>query len=292
MKIMHAISACILLLCVQFDLSAQEPHKVYSFTIKESGDQLTLSYPKLLTGYNPAGYNNQPHFKAARKLYLTSMLEREKTTDIYALDLFTKKKHQVTHTPEAEYSPQLRPGTKNFTCVRVESDGETQRLWEFPTNQSTQGKPLFPEVKNVGYYYWMNRHEVMMFLVGDPHSLVKGDTRDDSIVQVTSNIGRGMGKTINDEFLYVQKLSEKTWYIKSLDISTLKSTIITETLDEAEDFTILSDGRLLMASKSSLYLYDPNNSKEWEQVADLSKYGLKNITRMAYNNDRILVVVD
>jgi len=293
MRILHILAVCLFIIggCNN-ELLAQEPHNLYSFTLKNINNQLSLSNPKLLTGYNLERYNNQPHFIKSRVLFLSSMMPQNPTTDIYSLDLFTKKKYQVIKTPEAEYSPQLRPGTNHFTCVRVESDGKTQRLWEFPSNHSTQGKALFPEVKNVGYYYWMNEHEVMMFLVGEPHSLVKGDTRDESIQQVTSNIGRGMGETMDGDFLYIQKLSEKTWYIKQLDIETLKSNIVIETLEGSEDFTVMSNGHLLMAKQSTIYTFDPKGTKEWTAVADLGKFGLKKITRLAYNQDRVLVVVD
>lgn len=228
----------------------------------------------------------------ARTIYLSSMLSQKNQTDIYALNLFSKKKYQVMSTPEAEYSPQLRPDTKSFTCVRVESDGVTQRLWQFPMDQSSQGKALFPDVKNVGYYYWLDENKVAMFLVGEPHRLVIGDARDNNIEQITSNIGRGMGMTPDGKFLYVQKLSDKTWYIKELDVVTQKSSIVVETLREAEDFIVLKDGSIMMASQASIYLFNPNGAKEWKPIADMRKYGLRNITRMAFNENRTLVLVD
>ncbi len=292
MKIHSFILACIFILTLSIESFAQDPHNIYSFSFRNLNNEITLSNPKFLTGYNAKGYNNQPYFMDARTIYLTSMVGQEQQTDIYALNLFNSKKHQVMNTPEAEYSPQLRPGTSSFTCVRVESDGVTQRLWQFPKDQSNQGKALFPEVKNVGYYYWLDEHRVAMFLVGEPHRLVIGDTRDNIIEQVTSNVGRGMGLTPDGTLLFVQKLSENTWYIKELDIETQRTSIVIETLRGAEDFVVMRDGSIMMASQASLYLFDPSGTKEWKPVADMRKYGLSNITRMAFNENRTLVLVD
>lgn len=284
--------ASILVMTCSLESFSQDPHNIYSFSYRNLNNEITLSNPKFLTGYNAKGYNNQPYFMGARTVYLTSMIGSQDQTDIYALNLFNSKKYQVTKTPEAEYSPQLRPNTNSFTCVRVESDGVTQRLWQFPKDQSTQGKPLFPDVKSVGYYYWLDEHKVAMFLVGEPHSLVIGDTRDNSIEPITSNVGRGMGMTPDGTLLFIQKLSENTWYIKELDIATKRTSIVVETLRGAEDFIVMSDGSIMMASQANIYLFDPNGSKEWKPIADMRKYGLSNITRMAFNQNRTLVIVD
>ncbi len=223
---------------------------------------------------------------------VASMIKGKSQTDIYSLNLFARRKAQITKTPESEYSPQLRPGTNFFNCVRVESDGKTQRLWEFPNSHATQGKPLFPEVKNVGYYHWLDQHRVALFLVGEPHSLAIGDTRDNSIETITSNIGRGMGSTPTGELLFIQKLSERTWYIKKLNPRTQKSTIVIETLDGAEDFVTMADGTIVMAQGAKLYATNPKVDKSWQEIADLRQYGLQKITRLAFNGERLLVVVD
>ncbi len=285
------LSALLLGLIFTIQLSAQDPHDLYSFNIKNVGDQISLSNPKFLNSFNTDGYNNQPHFTNTKSLYLTSLLKGTQQTDIYSLNLYTRTKSQVTKTPEAEYSPQLRPGTVAFNCVRVESDGKTQRLWQFPTNQSSQGKPLFPEVKNVGYYHWLDSDRAALFLVGEPHSLAIGDTRNNSISTITSNIGRGMASTPDGQLLFIQKLSDTTWYIKKLDSSSGKSTIVIETLKGSEDF-IIFDGKILMANGTKLFTCPLDGTKSWTEVADLSVYGLQKITRMAFNKDRVLVVVD
>jgi len=291
MKNLCLILAC-LTISINYDsLSAQDPNNIYSFNIKKIGGQIEITRPTFLNSFNESAYNNQPYFKNEKSLYLTSQLKGKSQTDIYQLNLFSRTKAQITQTPEAEYSPQLRPGTVAFNCVRVEADGKTQRLWQFPTNQSNQGKPLFPDVKNVGYYHWLDSDQVALFLVGEPHSLAIGDARDNSVQIITSNIGRGMASAPDGDLLFIQKLSESTWYLKKLNLKTGKSSIIVETLEGAEDFLLLDD-TILMAQGAKLYSYPIVGGTGWSEVANLSSIGLSQITRLAYNGGRVLVLVD
>lgn len=291
MKNLFLFLACVLG-CMSYSyLSAQDPHDIYSFNIKKVGNQMEMSRPSFLNEYNKNGYNNQPFFINEKSLYLTSQGAGDTQTDIYRLDLYKRTKGQVTQTPEAEYSPQIRPGTAAFNCVRVEADGVTQRLWQFPIDHANQGKPLFPETKNVGYYHWINSNQVALFLVGEPHRLAIGDTRDNSILNITSNIGRGMATAPDGDLLFIQKLSESTWYLKKLNLTTGKSNIIIEVPDGTEDF-VLVDNTILMAQGAKLYAYPLAGGTTWSEVADMSSIGLQNISRIAYNGNRVLVLVN
>ena len=280
-----------LLLFATLGLFAQGENNLYSFSFKKIGDQIDISRPVFLNSFNTGAYNNQPYFTDKKSIYVSSQLKGTEQTDIYALNLYNRTKSRVTQTPEAEYSPRLRPGTVAFNCVRVEADGVTQRLWQFPTNQSSQGRPLFPDVKNVGYFHWLDADRVAFFLVGEPHSLAIGDTNDGSIKNITSNIGRGLGSAPDGELLFVQKLSESTWYIKKLNPETGKSSILVETLDGSEDFVVIDDS-IFMAQGTKIYSCKMEGSRSWKEVADLKAYGLQKITRMAFNGDRVLVLVD
>jgi len=274
-------------------LEAQDPSNIYSFSFEKVDGEYQFSQAKFLNSYNEDAYNNQPSFTDTERILVTSKLRDSTQTDIQSLNLYTKEKYQVTDTPESEYSPQLHSDGEHFTCVRVEMDGKTQHLYQVPIDHSTQGKLLFPDVDNVGYYHWLDQYHVAMFLVDEPHSLAIGDIRDDNLEPITSNIGRGMGKAANGDLLYIQKLSERTWYIKRLNIDTKKSTIVTETLDGAEDFVVMADGSILMAQGSVLFLYDPSTSNnEWIPIGDLKRFGLNNIHRLAYNGNQLLVLVD
>ncbi|MCC6412076.1 MAG: hypothetical protein IT270_10480 [Saprospiraceae bacterium] len=252
----------------------------------------TVSKPRLLTGFNPKGYNNQPYFFGNSELYLTVQMPQDTTqTDIYALDLVARTQTRVTATPGlSEYSPTPMPDKKRFSTVRVEADGR-QRLWSFPKDRSDNGRPEYPDVYGVGYHAWMSDTLIAMFIVGEPHSLVVADKRSGKPIRIGMNPGRCLVALSATQLAYVQKATEQTWYLKIYDHKRKSSDILVKTIDGSEDFAVLSDGSFVAGSGSKLYKYMPGVDKEWKMVADLSGYGVGKITRLAVSPDGGKLVV-
>ena len=59
----------------------------------------------------------------------------------------------------------------------------------------------------------------------------------------------------------------------------------------SEDFTLLTDGTLLTGSNAKLFQFKASRDADWKEVADLSKFGVKKITRLAASKDGKLAVV-
>lgn len=252
----------------------------------------TVAKPRLLTGFNLKGYNNQPQFFSNSELYLTVQMPQDTTqTDIYALDLVARTQTRVTATPGLpEYSPMPMPGGKRFSAVRVEADGR-QRLWSFPLNRSDNGLPEFPDVYGVGYHAWMSDTLAALFIVGEPHTLVVANKRSGKPIRIAMNPGRCLVAMSPTQLAYVQKATEQTWYLKIYDHARKSSDILVKTIDGSEDFVLLKDGTFLAGSGAKLYKYQPGVDKEWKMVADLAVYGVEKITRMAVSPDGGKLVV-
>ncbi len=270
---------------------------IYLFDMKKENDRtFKFSNPQYLTSFNSTGYNNQPHFISNSELYFTAEFTGEKQTDIYVLDLYAKTKSRVTETTEAEYSPTIMPDLFNFAAVRVETDGR-QRLWQFPVDRLSNGKPIFKYIENVGYFQWINSRKIALFLVDDQSQLVLADVATDEVKELARNVGRCF-KVIprSGGLAFVQKATPRTWYIKSTNVYDpyAKSDIVTTTLPGSEDFVILDDGTYLMGSGSKLFKYHPtyDNDKGWREIADLKYYGIQNITRLAISQNGKIAVVN
>lgn len=288
----------LLLNCIFFStltLCAQSPPNtnIYLFQLYQLTDSLIeVKEPRFLTHFNADGYNNQPRFFSDNDLYFTTQRPLEKQPDIYAFDLARKIKTQITATTEGEYSPTLTPNEKYFSAVRVEADAAgTQRLWEFPVDRKTNGKPVFKYIKGIGYHHWLNEYQVAMFIVGeDANTMVVGDTRTDKTQEVASNIGRCFQDLPNGNMAYVQK-GTITSYIKSFNPYTKKSKNIIPTKTGSEDFAVLSEGTIIMGKGSKLYKYHPAYDTNWLEIADLRYYNIRNITRLAVSDDNKLAIV-
>jgi hypothetical protein len=288
----------LLLLILPFSLTAQGPGKsdILLFSLTKTADSTWRpEAARFLTAFNKGGYNNQPSFFSNNELWLTAQLPKDTTqTDLIALDLRSKIQTQVTATPTtAEYSPTLMPGGKRFSAVRVEEDGN-QRLWSFPIDRSDSGRPEFPKIFNVGYHCWLRDTLVAFFIVGEdgqPHTLQVLGTKSQKPQRIGSNIGRCMIKRPDGKLLFVQKATEQTWYLKTWDPKTNLQEIMLKMPAGSEDFALLPDGTLLTGKGPKLYQFKAPRNADWKEIADLGKYGVQKITRLAVSGDGKLAVV-
>ncbi len=291
----------VLLLCLtaflSLSLSAQDelPHtQLYLFQLDYDNGKPFLTKPVYLTAFNAGGYNNQPYFVSENELYFTAQLAGEEPaqTDIWSMDLAEGTLTRITQTVESEYSPRLMPGSFYFTAVRVEADAEaTQRLWKFPLDHLDGGEPVFPTIRKVGYYAWIDRRRVLMFIVNEPPLLILANTDEYAWERVTNNPGRCMQHRPDGKMLMVHKESPSKWVIVALDPETHEMEPVVTCLPGSEDFVALPNGAILQGSGSKLYYYMPGQSTDWEEIADLREYDILSITRLAVNKKGQLVLV-
>lgn len=292
---MNKLGPTLWLLLAGLHLSAQLPAtKVFLFDMRQVTDSLFLfSKPKYLSAFNPQGYNNQPSFIDANTIYITVQSpETGEQTDIFALDLLRNVKTRVTATIESEYSPLAHPDGRQFTCVRVESDvAQTQRLWRFPIDRKNQGEPAFVNITDVGYHHWINRREAALFIVADPHRLIIANTENGTSRHVMTNIGRCFGQMPNGNLAFVHKISNNFWQIRQLNLSNMTSEAVVTTPENSEDFVILRDGTIIMGKGSKLFKFNKAIDNSWLEIADLSFYNIRNISRLAVSSGNKIAIV-
>jgi hypothetical protein len=290
------IATLALLLSAPTGFSQKLEHfDVLLFALNRKPDSVWYPFaPRFLTAYNSGGYNNQPQFVSPHEIYLTVQLPADTTqTDIYALNLLLNTTTRVTATTTPEYSPTPMPGGKRFSAVRVEANGD-QRLWSYPLDRSDNGRPILPAITNVGYHCWLRDTLLALFLVGEnekPHALAIVGTGQQQPQRIASSIGRALQKLPDGRLAFVQKATEQTWYIKAYDPAKKTTDILVKTPPGCEDFAVLSDGTLIAGNGSKLLQYKPGRQSDWIEIGDLSRYGVKKITRVAVGGDGKLAVV-
>lgn len=272
-------------------VQAQLPNTdIYLFDFKMVNENMILNNGKYLSGFNPKGYNNQPSFINDDEILISSNHYDPAQTDVIKLNHKLKKLTRVTATPQGEYSPTLLPNRREFSVIREVLGGDVnQILWKYPVSQNNKGKQALADENTVGYHSWINGSEVATFLVGDPHKLFVHNLIDDSRQLIANRPGRSL--ISRDGMLYyVQKATPETWYIKVYDPLTGDSEIISKTVPGAEDMAMLSNGSIIMTSGSQLHILDPDTSTQWTQIADLSVFGLNNLSRLAVRRNKIILV--
>ena len=68
-----------------------------------------------------------------------------------------------------------------------------------------------------------------------------------------------------------------------LDMETLESFFVTQLPIGVNDYAWLDDSRIVVGSKSSLFVYDTFDKKDWVKLADLDASVITDISRIAVN---------
>ncbi|MGV3587692.1 MAG: TolB family protein [Adhaeribacter sp.] len=250
--------------------------EIYLCRVKAKKGKWQLSQPKNIT--QRPGYDNQPTFTANGKNILFTSIRERPSTDIYSIAIKKSKLTQLTNSPEGEYSPTVMPDKKGVSVVR----GEEQQIWQLPLVAGQELVQLFSNDRKVGYFTWLAPNSLAVFMLGDPHTLHLATTAGEISEPLAANIGRGLHKVPGQEILsFVSKENGDEWEIKQLDLRTRQITTLVKTLPGSEDFIWTKDRRILMAQGPKLYQYNPQQPQDWEEIADFTNMGIKNITRLA-----------
>jgi len=271
---------------------------IYLFKVEQKDDgSISFLQPRYLTAFNPEGYNNDPSFFSNTELYISSKEPGDAQADLYRLDLENETKQQVTATPETELAPERMPEFYTFSAVRIEKEGREEkfRLWQFPVDQLTNGKPVFKYISGIKDYLWLNSQEIVVYREEDPSTLSIVNTNNDDIEKLASNVGPCMLLLPNGKLAFVQKSRYDDWKImeKNLRRSREPARTIVKTLPNAEHFAVLPNGILLMGKGSKIYRYNKITDDNWKEVADLRFYEIRNISRLVVSQDfQVAVVAD
>lgn len=196
-------------------VAAQAPEsQLFVFDIRVGDTLISLTNPRYLSGFNPRGYNNHPSWAGRDQLYASIKTPDMTQPDIYRFDLNTRERTRLTQTESGEYSPRRMFNAGRFSAVRQEYAGQDTvlRLWEFPTDLSDNGQPVFTTTNGIGYYEWLNNNQLALFMVQNPNQLVLVSSNGDAPRTLATNTGRTFTRLTNGNLVYVDK-STSPWQL-------------------------------------------------------------------------------
>jgi WD40 repeat protein len=279
----HTI-ACFLLAAAPVMAQGRPSTDVWVVPIREGGTTLTVGEPRNLT--HRTGYDNQPSFTRAGDALLYTAAGDDGQTDIWRVNVRGGAPVRVTNTPESEYSPLVTPDGKSFSVIRVERDS-TQRLWKFPLDGIGDPELVLRDVKPVGYHVWASEHQLVLQVLGgavdtpamDANTLQLADERTGKSAIVGRRVGRALVKVPGrDVVTFLQLVRDSASWIAELDARTGVTRRLMPVPDGADYHAWTPGGLLVAAAGSKLYLW---NNGAWGVAADLGRWGVKGITRLA-----------
>ena len=259
----------------------QDASELFVARLRTTGPIIAIDTVQRLT--SRAGYDNQPAFVNAHEVLYT-VIDSTTRADIWRYDIVRRAASPVTRTqPESEYSATPIPGQDRFSVVRVEADS-TQRLWSFAIDGS-DARVVLSNIKPVGYHAWLDANRLALFVLGTPATLQIADVRYGTTHTVARNIGRALQKIPGrNAFSFVQRNADSTLSIVAYDIDAMRSTELVRALPQNEYHVWLNDSTLISASGSVLYQWR-RGDRGWIHLADLGRYGISAISRLALSPD-------
>ena len=272
----------ILILLFNFSFFAQTNSEVYLFDIKSEYGELAVFNMQNIS--NDAGYDSQPSFATNNRILFAG--NNNGQTDIASYDIVEKTKTWFNIPTEgSEYSPTLIPlSQEKVAAVRLDSSG-LQRLYEYDSESRYFSEII--EGLQVAYYAHSTKNRIVSSVLGENGLyLVLSDLtrkRNDTILQ---NVGRSIHKVHNSFTMsYTLINEEENQEIYLLDFESRESFFVCQLPIGIQDFTWLNDSQIIIGSGSKLFVYDTFLNSKWVQVADLSDYHIKEITRLAVSPD-------
>jgi len=235
-------------------------------------------------------YNNQP-LLTEKGVYFTKEIitGAQSQTDIVFYDLISKQINNLTDSEVSEYSPTLTPSADGLSVIVVEKN-QKQKLWHYPFASSAAPKRIFEWVEPVGYHAWGGNEDLVMFILGDPHTLQYTSVAAAKPKVVAKSIGRTLiFNKASNKYLFSYQKAQQNW-LASFEPNSNEVTKLFRLPPTLQDFTLVDDHTLIYALQNRVYkrsLAQPNDVSLW---LDLTPYCDTQITRMSYLNDKLAFV--
>lgn len=260
---------------------AQSNSEVYLMEMSTVDSVFKIDKPINIS--NNEGYDNQPSFLGPDNLMYAGT--RDGATDIAAYNIPSGQGYWINvATPGGEYSPQAVTEEQAIAAVRLDPDG-LQRLYKYPIPEGPS-ELLVKDLK-VAYFTFYDENTIACSVIVDDelqfgvYDLFKGKFK-----LLGKNAGRSIHKIPNSDKISYTLVNKDTIHeIYELNLKGLKSKRIGSLPKGVQDYTWLNPTEILFGIISKIYVQDIIKAGERREVADLSGYMIKNISRMSLSPD-------
>ncbi|MBO6879569.1 nuclear transport factor 2 family protein [Winogradskyella sp.] len=265
---------------------SQSETEIFYFDLENNGEKIEVKNGKNIS--NNKGYDNQPSFIDDEKILYAST--RNGQTDIAQYQINYKAKIFINSTEGGEYTPIKIPNKNAVSAVRLDTDGK-QRLYSYNLGNGESTELIEDLV--VAYYTWYNENTIVSAVIEDEKlNLYVTDLTNGKSERYATNVGRSFHKIPNSNLVsFIYKENDKQWQIRSLNPQTGRTRLIAYTIEGVEDICWLDNKTIITGKEGILYKLTLKQDNNWKKVADLSSYGITNISRLAVNNEATKLLI-
>lgn len=236
-------------------------------------------------------YDNQPKFSGDGSIvYFTRALpvsENKQQMDIFAYSI---KDKSITNISKSENSSEYSatPYKNDSLSVITVNQENKQHLGQINI-KSAELNVFTKAIEPVGYHAWLNDKEAAVFVLGEVMTLqiltVDSDKKSRILAE---NIGRCIQRIAENKVSYTaEEQGKHRIYILDGEHDSHDTGMVLP--KGVQDYVWLNDKEVIFGQDSKLYRMSSETKSE---IADLSKLGIKGISRLAIDkkNNRLAVV--
>ena len=164
-------------------------------------------------------------------------------------------------------------------------------------NHSKESPEIAVDGLGVAYFhFYTNNLLVSAVLSGNKLDLVLSNLQEKTNDTLLVDVGRSIHGVPYSKYVSYTALNEEKnhdLYLLEID-GDLESYFVCQLPIGIQDYTWLNDTQILIGSRDKLYMFDTMENEDWKEVADLSAYNIKEITRLVVSPEgtKIAIVVE
>lgn len=257
--------------------------QIYLATELENGIKV-----KPITGAK--GYHNQPLVTEDGIYFTQSVGDGDKSQmDLFFYDFNKASAENLTNSPVSEYSPTLYPHEAGLSSIVVEADGK-QKLWFYPFDKSQTPKRIFDHIEPVGYHAWGKTEDLVMFILGEPHTLQYTDLTGHLPKVVAGDIGRSLAYNEKRELYSFTYQEDKQHWFATFSPKTQQVKQHFVMPQQVRDYTWIDSDTVAYAINNRIYTRNIEQPKQVSQWHNFTSYCDSQITRLSYKQGKMAFV--
>jgi hypothetical protein len=239
---------------------------------------------------NAKGYHNQPLVTESGIYFTQSVGEGDDSQmDLFFYDFKKASAENLTNSPVSEYSPTLYPHEAGLSSIVVEADGK-QKLWFYPFDKNQAPKRIFDHIEPVGYHAWGKTEDLVMFILGEPHTLQYTDLTGHLPKVVAGDIGRSLAYNEKRSlYSFTYQEGKQHWFATfSPKTQQVKQHFVMP--KQVRDYTWIDPDTVAYAIDNRIYTRNIEQPKQVSQWHNFTSYCDSQITRLSYKQGKMAFV--
>lgn len=253
-------------------------------------DSIHFTHPTVLSKINMGEYTSSAACFLDEILVIHQFIE-EPQSDIWILNWNDLECQPITRTSIDERNVHYWPERDGFLCLVYNTGKDStndQVLWFYPRDRSNRGYLIYDPEADILSFAPINQHEIAVLLGNKTNQLAILNVSKKLLNVFSSNVAPGLLYSNNLlYFIHEGKLHTRT--LKAYDKESKQAISLFQLQDSVSCFVQGEDDYWFLSKNSRIFAINNDAKDHWEEVLDLSVFGIQFIDKMVICKGRLII---